>query len=64
MEAPDICTRYIGQVIRNVKIGESPEWLKRRLISVGLRPINNVVDVTNFVMMELGQPLLQFVTRR
>lgn len=60
VEAPDICTRYIGQVIRNVKIGESPEWLKRRLISVGLRPINNVVDVTNFVMMELGQPLHAF----
>ena len=60
VEDPDLCTRYIGRVIENVTIGESPEWLKERLLAVGLRPINNVVDVTNFVMMELGQPLHAF----
>ncbi|MCQ2377834.1 MAG: phenylalanine--tRNA ligase subunit beta [Victivallaceae bacterium] len=60
VEASDLCPRYIGRLIRNVKIGPSPEWLARRLESVGLRPINNVVDVTNFVMMELGQPLHAF----
>ena len=59
-EVPKLCTRYTARVIRNVKITESPEWLKRKLISVGLRPINNVVDVTNFVMMEFGHPLHAF----
>ena len=60
VEAPDLCTRYIGRLIRNVKIGPSPEWIQKSLESIGLRPINNVVDVTNFVMMELGQPLHAF----
>ena len=60
VEAPDLCTRYIGRVIRNVKVGPSPAWLRERLESVGLRSINNVVDVTNFVLMELGQPLHAF----
>ncbi len=60
VEAPELCSRYIGRVIRNVRIAESPDWLKERLLSVGLRPINNVVDVTNFVMLELGQPLHAF----
>ncbi|MEA4862828.1 MAG: phenylalanine--tRNA ligase subunit beta [Victivallaceae bacterium] len=60
VEAPDLCLRYSAQVIRNVKIAESPEWLKLWLLAVGLRPINNVVDVTNFIMMELGQPLHAF----
>lgn len=60
VEAPDLCKRYIGRVIRNVKIGPSPDWLKERLESIGLRSINNVVDVTNFVLMELGQPLHAF----
>ncbi|MCQ2352518.1 MAG: phenylalanine--tRNA ligase subunit beta [Victivallaceae bacterium] len=60
VEAPDLCPRYIGRLIRNVKIAPSPAWLVRRLESVGLRAINNVVDVTNFVMMELGQPLHAF----
>ncbi len=54
------CPRYIGRVIRGVTVGESPDWLKERLTSVGLRPINNVVDVTNFILMELGQPLHAF----
>ncbi len=60
VEADDLCRRYIGKVIENVKIAESPDWLKERLRAVGLRPINNVVDVTNFVLMELGQPLHAF----
>lgn len=51
------CPRFTGRVVRGVKIGPSPEWLRRRLESIGLRPINNVVDVTNFILWELGQPL-------
>ncbi len=54
------CPRYVAKVILNVTIKESPEWLKRRLTAVGLRPINNVVDATNFVLYELGQPLHAF----
>ncbi|HEV7506180.1 MAG TPA: phenylalanine--tRNA ligase subunit beta [Thermoanaerobaculia bacterium] len=51
------CPRFTGRVVRGVTIGPSPEWLRRRLESIGLRPINNVVDVTNFILWELGQPL-------
>jgi phenylalanyl-tRNA synthetase beta chain len=57
---PEKCTRYIARVIKNVKIKESPDWLKRYLLAVGLRPINNVVDITNYVMMEWGHPLHAF----
>lgn len=57
---PDLSPRYMGAVISGVKIGPSPDWLKRRLLSIGERPINNVVDATNFVMFELGQPLHAF----
>ena len=64
VEAPDLCPRYIGRVIRNVKVGPSPAWMVERLESVGLRSINNVVDVTNFVLMELGQPLHVFDLKR
>ncbi len=60
VEEPDLCPRYTGITLRDVKVGESPEWLQNRLRTVGLRPINNVVDVTNFVMMEVGQPLHAF----
>lgn len=60
VEAPDLCPRYVARVIRGVKIGPSPEWMKRRLEAAGVRSINNVVDVTNYVMFELGQPLHAF----
>lgn len=57
---PEKCHRYVGLLIRNVKIGPSPAWLKDRISSIGLRSINNVVDATNFVLHELGQPLHAF----
>ena len=57
---PDLCPRYTARIIKNIRIGPSPFWMRQRLEAVGLRPINNVVDVTNFVMMELGQPLHAF----
>ncbi len=60
IEEPALCRRYIARVIRDVRIGPSPAWLQRRLRAVGLRPVNNVVDVTNFVLMEIGQPLHAF----
>jgi phenylalanyl-tRNA synthetase beta chain len=56
----DLCPRYTARMIKNVKIGPSPVWMKTRLEAVGLRSINNVVDVTNFVMLEMGQPLHSF----
>ena len=60
IDAPDLCPRYAARVIRGVKIDESPTWLKQRLESVGIGVINNIVDVTNFVLMEYGQPLHAF----
>ena len=57
VEAPDLCKRYCARVIKNVKIGPSPEWMKRRLAASGIRPINNLVDITNYVMEEFGQPM-------
>lgn len=60
INAPDLCRRYIATVIEGVKLAPSPEWMQQRLIALGQRPINNVVDVTNYVMLELGQPLHAF----
>ncbi len=60
IEAPEFCPRYIGRVFENVKIGPSPAWMKERLEAVGLRSINNVVDITNYIMLEYGQPLHAF----
>ncbi|MDY6989181.1 MAG: phenylalanine--tRNA ligase subunit beta [Thermodesulfobacteriota bacterium] len=60
IEAPDHCPRYAARVVQDVQIGPSPFWIQDRLHSIGLRAINNVVDVTNFVMMEMGQPLHAF----
>ena len=57
---PDLCPRYTARIIKNIRIGPSPPWIRQRLEAGGLRPINNIVDVTNFVMMELGQPLHAF----
>ncbi len=54
------CPRYVAKVVKNVTIKESPKWLKERLTAIGLRPINNVVDVTNFILYEVGQPLHAF----
>ena len=56
----ELCPRYTGRVIRNVEVKESPEWLKNALESIGLRPINNIVDISNYVLFELGQPLHVF----
>ncbi|MBP3884456.1 MAG: phenylalanine--tRNA ligase subunit beta, partial [Olsenella sp.] len=60
IDDPALCGRYTARVVRNVKIGPSPEWLARRVIAAGARPINNVVDVTNYVMFLTGQPLHAF----
>ncbi len=60
IESSDLCPRYAGRLIKNVRIGPSPWWLRKRLLSIGQRPINNIVDITNFVMMEYGQPLHAF----
>ncbi len=60
IQDPDHCPRYAARLIEGIRVAPSPDWLRDRLISVGLKPINNVVDVTNFVMMEMGQPLHAF----
>jgi phenylalanyl-tRNA synthetase beta chain len=60
IDEPDLCSRYIGGVIRGVKVGPSPDWLQRRLRACGVRPINNVVDITNYVLLEYAQPLHAF----
>ena len=60
IDAKDACSRYIGTRIEGVKVGPSPWWMKRRLMSAGIRPINNLVDITNYVMYETGQPMHVF----
>ncbi|MBU4317918.1 MAG: phenylalanine--tRNA ligase subunit beta [Proteobacteria bacterium] len=60
IQAPDHCPRYAARIIENITVAPSPYWLQDRLLSVGLRPINNIVDITNYVMMETGQPLHAF----
>lgn len=55
--APELCSRFIGRVIKNVKIAPSPEWMQKRLKACGIRAINNVVDITNYIMLEYGQPM-------
>ena len=56
----DLCPRYCGRVVKNIKLGPSPEWMQRRLAASGIRPINNLVDITNYVMEEYGQPMHAF----
>ena len=60
VESPELCPRYSARLIRGVTIGPSPLWLRARLLAIGQRPINNIVDITNYVMMEFGQPLHAF----
>ncbi|RJQ33002.1 MAG: phenylalanine--tRNA ligase subunit beta [Actinobacteria bacterium] len=60
IENPELCPRYAAKVITDVKIGQSPDWMKRRLIAAGVRPINNIVDITNYVLFEYCQPLHAF----
>ncbi len=60
IDAPAACPRYVGRVLTGLKIGPSPAWLSGKLEAIGLRPINNLVDITNFILMDLGQPLHAF----
>ena len=60
VEEPDLCPRYTGITLENVHVTDSPEWLQNKLRTVGIRPINNVVDITNFILMEVGQPMHAF----
>lgn len=63
IQAPDLCGRYVARYVRNVQIGPSPEWMQELLLEAGIRPISNVVDITNFVLWELGHPLHAFDSR-
>lgn len=63
IDNPQLCKRYVGRVVKDVTIQESPWWLQRRLMAAGVRPINNIVDITNYVMLEYGQPIHAFDIR-
>ncbi|UCF86530.1 MAG: phenylalanine--tRNA ligase subunit beta [Nitrospiraceae bacterium] len=60
IQNPELCTRYSSRIIRGVKVGPSPEWIVKRLEYAGLRPVNNIVDITNYVLLEMGHPLHAF----
>lgn len=60
---PELCRRYVGRVAKDIKIGPSPLWMQKRLMFAGMRPINNIVDITNYVMLEYGQPIHAFDIR-
>ncbi len=60
IDDPELCSRYVGSVVNGVSVGKSPGWMARRLAASGIRPINNIVDITNYVLMERGQPLHAF----
>lgn len=57
IQAPELCSRYVARVVKNIKLAPSPEWMQRRLAASGIRPINNIVDITNYVMEEYAQPM-------
>ena len=63
VENTDLCTRYMAKMVKNVKIGPSPRWMRERLRASGVRPVNNLVDITNYVMLEYGQPMHAFDLR-
>src|SRR4029434_9365213 len=60
IDDPDLCPRYAARIVRGAKIAPSPEWLTKKLEAIGQRPINNVADITNYVLHEVGQPLHAF----
>ena len=60
IENPDLCPRYAAGILSGIKVAESPDWLKKRLEALGQRPINNIVDATNYVLLEIGHPLHAF----
>jgi len=60
IKEPDLCPRYAARIVKDVKVGPSPRWMKERLRAAGVRPINNIVDITNYVMLEYGQPMHAF----
>jgi phenylalanyl-tRNA synthetase beta chain len=60
IDAPDLCSRYSGRLIKGVTVGESPDWMKKRLEKCGIRTINNIVDITNYILLEFGHPLHAF----
>ena len=57
IEAKELCPRYVARVVKNIKLAPSPKWMQHRLMTAGIRPINNIVDITNYVMEEYGQPM-------